>query len=365
VRTIDVSISGSTPALTALMTAAFNVHGAFHVVSAGEGAEYSLRFDSDGGNGVTVTATPKVLGGTPAQDTATGADWRDAAYRAGDYVVQKLTGLPGFFAGKLAFVSKRAGTQEIYTSDLLGQEVLKRTSDQSNSLNPHWSPDGTRILYTSYYRTGFMELTLLDVTDNSRRPFAYYQGMNTGGAFSPDGQHVAMILSSGSLQQLFVSDARGTRESMRRVTNTPSDKASPAWSPDGTMIALDCDPRGEPLLYTVPATGGTLRSISTYISNYCSEPTWNPRDPNLLVFMAASGDGFQLALYNFQTREAKWLTTLGSSSLEPCWTNDGRHVIYTSRTGKVDRLAILDTQTGHDAYLTSHDASQAAFVYPQ
>jgi TolB protein len=365
VRTINVSISGSTPALTALMTTAFKLHGAFHVAQGSEAVDYALRFDSDGGSGVTVTATPKVLGGTPVQETATGADWREAAYRAGDDVVQKLTGLPGFFAGKLAFASKRTGALEIFTSDLLGQEVLQRTNDHSNSLNPHWSPDGMKILYTSFYRTGFMELTLINVVSNSRRPFAYYKGMNTGGAFSPDGQHVAMILSSGSLQQLFVSDAAGSRASMRRVTNTPSDKASPTWSPDGTLIALDCDPRGEPLLYTISAEGGTLHPVSTYLSNYCSEAAWNPLDPSQLVFMAARGEGFQLALYNFKTHEADWLPTEGSSSLEPCWCNDGRHVIYTSRTKNVDRLAIVDTQTGHNAYLTSRDAGQAAFAYPK
>jgi len=361
-KVINVSITGSTPELTALMRRAFQLHGEFHVAGAGEAAEYALRFDANGA-GVTVSADPKSVGGTPLHQSFTGADWRNAAYQAGDYVVQKLTGAPGFFAGRLAFVSRRSGSREIYDSDLLGQQISQLTNDHSDSLNPHWSPDGAKILYTGYYRTGFMEIFLIDLAGRQRRPFADYKGMNTGGAYSPDGSHVAMILSSGDHLELYVSDAQG--HSIRRLTETTSVKASPTWSPDGSMIALSGDPRGYPLLYEIPAAGGTMTSIPTYISNNCYEASWNPRDPNLLVFTAARGNGLQIALYNFQTREAKWLPTPGDS-LEPCWANDGRHIIYTSRqSNQQQQLAILDTVTGHNAYLTTKDAFQPAFVYPK
>lgn len=362
-KVINVSVTGSTPEVTALMRRAFQLHGGFHVAGAGETAQYALRFDLSGANGVTVTADPKATGGTPIHQSFTGSDWRNAAYLAGDFVVQKLTGVPGFFAGRLAFVSHRTGAREIFTSDLLGQEIMQLTSDRSDSLNPHWSPDGAKILYTGYYRTGFMEIILIDIAGRQRRPFADYKGTNTGGVYSPDGSHVAMILSSGDHLELYVSDAEG--HSIRRLTQTTSVKASPTWSPDGSMIALSGDPRGYPLLYEIPAAGGTMTSIPTHISNNCYEASWNPRDPNLLVFTAARGNGLQIALYNFQTHEAKWLPTPGDS-LEPCWANDGRHIIYTSRqSNQQQQLAILDPVTGHNAYLTSKDAFQAAFVYPK
>jgi len=368
VKTIGVSVTSNTPALGALMTRAFSLHGAFHLVQSGEAPDYVLHFDTNGGNDVTVTAEPKTLGGKAVHQDVTGANWRDAAYRAGDYAVQALTNLPGIFAGKLAFVSKRTGVREIYTSDLLGQEIFQRTNDRADSLNPHWSPDGTKILYTGYYRTGFMELDLLDLTRGQRRPFTFYKGVNTGGVYSPDGQHVAMILSSRDHVQLFVSDAEGSPGSMRALTTTTTSKSSPTWSPDGTVIALSSDPRGSPLLYQIPAAGGTMRTVpmADPLSIYCTEAAWNPRDPNSLVFTAAEGEGLQIALYDFKTHEAKWLALLGDSNMEPCWANDGRHVIYTSRTRSgLMRLAIVDTQTGHNAYLTSKDAFQAAYVYPR
>ena len=362
-KTISVSVVSGNATLAALMTRAFQLHGAFHLVTSGETPEYELHFDLGGGSDVTASAEPKTQGGRALHQDIAGADWRDAAYRAGDYIVQGLTGLPGFFAGKLAFVSKRTGAREIYTSDMLGQVIFQRTNDKVDSLNPHWSPDGAKILYTGYYRTGFMELDLLDLAHGQRRAFANYKGVNTGGVYSPDGKRVAMILSSKDHVQLFVSDAEGSRASMRELTDTATSKSSPTWSPDGTVIALSSDPRGSPLLYQIPAAGGTMRTVpmADPLSTYCTEAAWNPRDPNWLVFTAAQGEGMQLVLYNFQTHEAKWLGT--GDSMEPCWTNDGRHVIYTSRSKSLMRLAIYDTQTGHNAFLTSKDALQAAFVY--
>ena len=126
VKTIGISVASNTPALGALMTRAFQLHGAFHLVAGGEAPDYVLHFDTNGGNDVTVSAEPRSSGGKPLHQDVTGTDWRDAAYQAGDYMVQQLTGLPGFFAGKLAFVSKRTGAaMEKFKKEFLPQKTQK------------------------------------------------------------------------------------------------------------------------------------------------------------------------------------------------------------------------------------------------
>jgi TolB protein len=359
-KVIPVEVTADSPQLAALMQRAFSVHGAFQVV-AGTGAEYTLHFAVTGATSVSASAQPH-SGGAAFTTEGSGGTWREAAYRAADALVQKLTGLPGFFAGKIAFVSHRTGQPEIFVSDLLGQEMVQLTNDPAQCMTPRWSPDGSKILYTGYYRTGFPDIILVDVRARTRRTFAGYNGTNTGGTFSPDGRRVVMVLSFTGTPQLYVSDDEGRH--LHALTKNSALKSSPCWSPDGSSIAFSSDPRGSPLLYQISASGGATHSISTYLAGYCAEPSWNPRDPNLIAFMAANGGGFQLGVYNFQTRTANWLTSEPGSGIEPCWTNDGRHIIYTHQEGSHQQLYIVDAISGRTAILTSRDASQVSFVYP-
>ena len=61
------------------------------------------------------------------------------------------------------------------------------------------------------------------------------------------------------------------------------------------------------------------------------------------------------------------VTEHSGDGVEPEWTNDGRHLIYTVRDGTTKRLQLIDTVTGKTTALHSArfgDASEASFVYP-
>jgi TolB protein len=130
-------------------------------------------------------------------------------------------------------------------------------------------------------------------------------------------------------------------------------------------LRLASDLMGKPQLYMMDTMGGPMRRIQTNISNYCAEPVWNPRDPNLIAFTAGVGYGFQIALYDFTKHSSKILTHEAGDAVEPTWLNDGRHLIYTARTAKTRQLTILDTETGKTTALNSLKfgrAYQASFV---
>lgn len=360
-RQFGVSVTSTSPDLEMVMRRAFAIHGAFNPAVTADHVEYTLRFTASGENQVTAVAEAKKPGVTSFQVTATGTNTIDAAYRAGDAIVQKLTQVPGFFAGKLAFVSQRTKFREIWTSDILGrpQFIMQLTQDHSVSANPRWSPDGTKLLYTGYYRSGFPDIILYNVATHTRNVFAGYQGTNTGGTFSPDGKSVAMILSSkeGSTE-LFVADAEG--KNVRRLTHSTSSKSSPTWSPDSTKIMLSCDPQGYPLLYQIPAAGGNLQLVQNKVYAYSAEAAWNPVDQNLIAFMQQMSNGtMQVLTFNFKTGEVKAL----ADGFEPCWANDGRHVFYTKRVKGADQLFIVDSVTKKDSQLTTLGASDPTFVY--
>ncbi|HTB64470.1 MAG TPA: hypothetical protein VK737_12870 [Opitutales bacterium] len=361
-RRINISIVSSSPPLQQLMQSAFSFHGGFESNNT-SATQYVFDFEPVGANKVTVTVEPKTAGGQSFKVDASGATLNEAAYRAGDAIVEKLIQRPGFFSGKLAFVSERTKYREIYISDFLGQHVTTLTSDRSTTAVPHFSADGTRLLYTSYYKTGFPDIILTDLTKTppTRSTLASYSGTNTGGTFSPDGQHVAMIISTNDgSTELFVSDAQG-RNPVRLTHDPKSSKASPSWSPDSKQIAFSADPRGHPLLYIISASGGNMQVVPTNISDYCADPAWNPVDASKLAFMTEMGSQLFIAEYDFKTRA----TTVFQEAVgaDPCWLNDGRHLVYTHRAAGADQLYILDTETHMVKQLTHYGASEASWVY--
>ncbi len=339
---IPVRIAASQPELERLAAQAFGAHGGFTVNAS---AATTLRFTVTGPAAVRVSVERRGGQAEFAQDVS-GTSLRNALFRAGDAAVLHLTRKPGFFAGRLAFVSERTGNSEVYTSDLFFGEVLQMTSDRSQCVTPRWAPDGRRILYTSYFANGMPDIYLIDTGSKQRSTFISVKGTNTGGRFSPDGTQVAAILSPKGAGDLYVGSAQG--RGFRALTRTPTQiEATPSWSPDGSriVVASDGQATGHPQLYLVGLTGGGMQRLATNISGYCAEPDWSHANRNLIAFTAASGRGYQIAVFDIGGGAARWASSVAGDGIEPSWTNDGRHLVFTHRTAGSQRICILDTET--------------------
>ena len=104
---------------------------------------------------------------------------RQCAHQFSDDIVETLTGTKGIATSKIAFVSNRSGTKEIYTADYDGANAVQVTRDGAISVSPAISPDGRRIAYTGYqsgyadiYLKGYDELHYLSLT-----PYHSYKAM--------------------------------------------------------------------------------------------------------------------------------------------------------------------------------------------
>lgn len=359
---IPVMIASEEGELRQAAERAFNAHGGYRVVRERSQASFVFSFRSGGGDRVSLDISSGNPPQSQFQQVVTGASVRNALYRAADLAVLKTSGQPGFFAGQLTFVGERTGAKEVYASDLFLGEARRLTNDGSDSVMPRWSPDGERILYTSYYRSGFPDIFMINVNSRSRTPFVAMRGTNTGARFNPDGSRVAMILSGEGNPELYVSNSQGKQ--IRRFTRTDGVQSSPSWSPDGSRIVFTSDRDGRPQLFTISSSGTGMSRIPTNISGYCAEPDWNPRHSNLIAFTAAVSGRFAVAIYDFSKRESRFLTQGPADAIEPRWTNDGRHLLFTARTSNSSMLMLMDTETGSTTTLSSRDwgkVSQADF----
>lgn len=384
-KTIPVTVSGSTPELNNLARLAFGAHGRFRLVSTG--GSFGIKFTAVSANQVQVTVTKggsrlsvetqvgsRTLtsetagsgGGVILNQVVQGTSMRNALFRAADAAVTATSGLKGFFASRLAFISEYSGKSEVFTGDLFFGEVRQITKDNAQAMRPRWSPDGGKILYTSFYKSGFPDIFLLDLNSMQRTTFVSFKGTNSGARFSPNGSQVAMVLSGEGNPEIYVSNAQG--RGVTRRTRTSSVEASPAWSPDGSRLVFTSDTAGGPQLYTMPAAGGMMQRVSTNISGYCAEPDWSMADPNKIAFTMRIGRGYQIAVCDLSGRTpTKQVSKAPVDAVEPAWLADGRHLVYTERSANSRSICILDTETGKTTRLSPaqlRQTSQASVKAP-
>jgi len=341
-KTLPVRVSANTPELNQLALQAFGTHGRYRLVASG--FAFDIKFSAVTPTQVRVDIVRSPSGTAVTSEVVTGSSPRNALLRAADVAVAKTNGLGlrGFFASKLAFINERTGKKEIYTGDLMFGEVKQITRDNSITLSPRWSPDGTRLIYTSYYKSGFPDIFTIDLRSFQRTTFVSFKGTNSGARFSPTGSQVAMVLSGEGTPEIYVSNAQG--RGVARKTRSDAVKSSPCFSPDGTRLVFAGEPG--PQLYTMPVNGGAPTRLTSGISSYCAEPDWSRGNPNRIAFTIRVGRNFQIAVYDFSKRASEQVSKAPFDGVEPNWLPDGRHLVYTARTSTTSRVCILDIETG-------------------
>lgn len=359
---IPVRVSAGTAELQNLAQVAFNSHGRYRLVASGQA--FDLKFTPVGATQVRVDIA-KGAAATPVHsETVAGATLRQALLRAADVAVVKTNGLGlrGFFTARLAFVSKRTGRSEVYISDLFLGEAKQLTRDGAHVLTPRWTPDGAKVVYTSFFRSNAPDVFLSHATTGARETLISFRGTNSGARFSPNGQQVAVIMTGEGAPELYVTNAHGRAPS--RKTRSDAVKSSPCWSPDGSQIVFAMEPG--PQLYVMPAGGGAPRRLAIGVSTYAAEPDWSRTERNKIACTVRVGRQYQIAVHDLATGTGRVVSKASFDGVEPSWLADGRHVVYTARDRTSSFLCILDTETGQSTRLGAVDslAMQASVWTP-
>jgi len=261
---------------------------------------------------------------------------RMAAHQFADAITQAVTGLPGFAASRLAFISSATGSKELYMADMDGFNTRQLTHDNTISASPDLSQDGTKLTYTSY-KSGYADVYLIDLISGNRTRIAFFPGINSGPNFSPDASRIALTLSKDGNPEIYTMSLQG--DSLTRITRTRGAETSPSWSPTGDRLVYSSDDRGSPQLFISGATGTSDGSDWDHLvtgNSYCTKPDWSP-DGKWIAFTTRLGGQFQIGVFNVASRSAQLITTGGGQ--DPSWTRDSRHLLYSNN----GRLHLLDT----------------------
>lgn len=340
-NTVPVRVSANTPELNALALQAFGAHGRYRLTPTGYA--YDIKFTAVTPTQVRVDITKGAAGAPFGSEVATGANSRQALLRAADAAVVKTNGmgLKGFFTAQLAFIGEKTGKKEVYTSDLFFGGAKQITRDNALALSPRWAPDGSRLLYTSFFKSGFPDIFTIDLGTYQRGTFVSFKGTNSGARYSPNGQQVAMVLSGEGTPEIYVANAQGRQVS--RKTKSDAVKSSPCFSPDGSRLVFAMEPG--PQLYVMSTAGGAVSRVSSG-SNYCAEPDWCRADPNKIAFTMKANGSYQIGVLDLAKHTSEKVSKAAFDGIEPSWLADGRHLVYTARDRTTSVICVLDTVTG-------------------
>lgn len=264
---------------------------------------------------------------------------RNLMHRLSNEILLLLTGHPGMFLTKIAFVDNSTGNREICVADYDGYNARQVTSEKSIALFPRWSPDGKYLVYSSYKaQATFLKkdmgkqagplLYLKDMGSGKSNLLSSQPGLNTGAAWAPNGREIALTLSHQGNPDIYAIDLQG--KILKHLVQGFGIDVSPAFSPDGSKIAFVSNRSGSPQIYVVDLATGREDRL-TFEGRYNTSPAWSSR--NRIAFVSQSGGRFDICTIDPDGKGLKRLTDNTSNSEEPCWSPDGRYIMFASDRG--------------------------------
>ena len=258
----------------------------------------------------------------------TAAGLRTTAHQIADILYETLTGEPGAFATRIAFITaERQGDNQrmsLLVADADGYNEQTILTSREPLMSPAWSPDGQRLAYVSF-ENGRPAVWIQEVLTGRREQVASYPGINGSPAWSPDGNRLALTLSKDGNPDIFILELR-TGE-LRALTRHWSIDTEPAWSPDGQALVFTSDRGGSPQIYRVSAAGGQPERL-TFDGKYNARASYAP-DGQTLTLVTQDGGGFRVGVLDLQNRALQVLSD-GALDESPSFAPNGSMIVYAS-----------------------------------
>ena len=288
-----------------------------------------------------VNTEERLLGETAA---APASNMRSLAHHISDKVYEAITGVPGAFSTKLAYVTldtfNGKPRYRLQVSDVDGKRARIRLESQEPILSPAWSPDGKKLAYVSF-ETGKPVIFVHELASGKRTKVADFPGLNSAPAWSEDGRSLLMTLSKDGNAEIYRMTL--ANQKLTKVTNHWAIDTEASWDHTGEGIFFTSDRSGGPQIYFKEDERAAPRRI-TFGSRYNARP--RPDNDGKFVYYVHQRDGsFHIARTNLKSGEETILTRTKSDE-SPSVSPNGRMLIYATKQGADSVLTVISADGG-------------------
>ncbi len=252
-------------------------------------------------------------------------------------------GLASFSASRNGVLVFRGGELQgtrLVWVDRSGKEtpVLEAPADYRDA---SLSPDGTRLAYDVGDGTTRGDLWIRDLARGVSSRFTFDAVSELNPQWSPDGRRIVFTSRAKGRGDLFVKDASGTREAEPLLVS-PDEKFVSDWSPDGRHILFTSRAEADTGwdIWALPTDGD--RKPFPIVKTVFGElwATFSP-DGNYIAYQSNESGRAEIYVHEFPEARNKWqVSTEGGT--EPFWRRDGREMFY--RAGS--QLMAVPVQSG-------------------
>ena len=265
-------------------------------------------------------------------------DWRRAAHKCSGLAYAAITGAPGIFDTRIAYVAEsgagEARTRRIAVMDSDGFNQRYLTVGDSMVLTPRLAPKTQQLAYVSF-AGGKPSVKVVNLDSGQERQLVPVDAISFAPRYSPDGGKIAFSMMLGANSDIYVAGANGGLP--QRLTTAPGVDTDPSFSPDGSRIAFESDRGGTQQLYVMNADGTRQRRIS-FGGGWYASPVWSP-DGQWIAFTRRGQDGRRIGVMKADGSEEHMLTA-GPADEGPSWAASSREILF-QRTGAGGRSGIF------------------------
>jgi TolB protein len=136
------------------------------------------------------------------------AQVRRAAHQIADIIFEKLTGLPGAFDSRVAYITTSGRNYALVVADGDGAGARVVLNSNEPIFSPSWSPDSAKIAYSTLEGKR-SRLVIQDLQTGNRRIISEEAGINSAPSWSPDGSRLVFTLSKDGNPEIYTASAAG------------------------------------------------------------------------------------------------------------------------------------------------------------